>query len=127
MRKRYLLWLIPAACVAFGLWWPYGGQHWLAVHTGTVNEPGPYYGFWSGFGSDLGEYVIVAGLLSNAALLFRHINCHVKGCPRIGRFELAGGEYKVCGHHHPGFDTRHPTLDHMWQRHLEHRARTGGS
>jgi hypothetical protein len=21
--------------------------HWLQVHTGTVNEPGPYYGFWS--------------------------------------------------------------------------------
>ena len=23
-------------------------NHWLAVHTGTVNESGPYYGFWSG-------------------------------------------------------------------------------
>jgi len=31
-------------------------NHWLAVHTGTVNEPGPYYGFWSGFGSDLAEF-----------------------------------------------------------------------
>jgi hypothetical protein len=30
-------------------------DHWLAVHTGTVNEPGPYYGFWSGFGSNLTE------------------------------------------------------------------------
>ena len=29
--------------------------HWLQVHTGTINETGPYYGFWSGFGSDLEE------------------------------------------------------------------------
>jgi hypothetical protein len=29
--------------------------HWFQVHTGTINEPGPYYGFWSGFGSDLEE------------------------------------------------------------------------
>jgi hypothetical protein len=33
--------------------------HWLEVHTGTVNEPGPYYGFWSGFGSDLEEFGIL--------------------------------------------------------------------
>jgi hypothetical protein len=34
-------------------------DHWLAVHTGTVNEPGPYYGFWSGFGSDIAEFGII--------------------------------------------------------------------
>ncbi|HEY1282626.1 MAG TPA: hypothetical protein VGF22_23290, partial [Acidimicrobiales bacterium] len=26
---------------------------WLAVHTGTDDLSGPWYGFWSGFGSDL--------------------------------------------------------------------------
>ena len=36
--------------------------HWLQVHTGTVNEPGPYYGFWSGFGSDLGEFGILGAV-----------------------------------------------------------------
>ena len=36
--------------------------HWLQVHTGTVNEPGPYYGFWSGFGSDLEEFGILGAI-----------------------------------------------------------------
>jgi hypothetical protein len=36
--------------------------HWLRVHTGTVNEPGPYYGFWSGFGSDLEEFGILGAV-----------------------------------------------------------------
>lgn len=35
------------------------------MHTGTVNEPGPYYGFFSGFGSDLGEYTLVFTLLGS--------------------------------------------------------------
>ena len=33
--------------------------HWLQVRTGVVNEPGPYYGFWSGFGSDIEEFGIL--------------------------------------------------------------------
>jgi hypothetical protein len=46
--------VLLAAAVASVLWVLNAGpvDHWLAVHTGTVNEPGPYYGFWSGFGSD---------------------------------------------------------------------------
>jgi hypothetical protein len=38
-------------------------NHWLAVHTGTVNEPGPYYAFWSGFGSDLRNLPLSGRLL----------------------------------------------------------------
>jgi hypothetical protein len=71
--------------------------HWLAVHTGTVNEPGPYYGFWSGFGSDLGEVAIVGAL---AGMLRRH-NCHVKRCWRIGRHQVEGTPWLVCARHHP--------------------------
>jgi hypothetical protein len=46
--------VLLAAAVASVLWVLNAGpvDHWPAVHTGTVNEPGPYYGFWSGFGSD---------------------------------------------------------------------------
>lgn len=29
-------------------WW-HVLQHWLAVHTGTVNESGPFYGFSPSF------------------------------------------------------------------------------
>lgn len=72
-------------------------RHWLAVHTGTVNEPGPYYGFWSGFGSDIGEVTIIGGI---AAIYVRH-NCHVKHCWRIGRHPVEGTAYVTCRRHHP--------------------------
>lgn len=70
--------------------------HWLAVHTGTVNEGGPYYGFFSGFGSDIGEVALIGGLVQ----LVRHQNCEVKGCWRFHHRATAAG-HKVCKVHHP--------------------------
>ena len=43
--------------------------------------PVRWYGFWSGFGSDLGELAIVGGLI---AVVRRH-NCEVHRCWRMGR------------------------------------------
>lgn len=73
--------------------------YWIEVHTGTVNESGPYYGFWSGFGSDLGELGILGAVLQAA----RHRNCHVKGCWRLGR-SVDGTPYLACHIHHPQHD-----------------------
>jgi hypothetical protein len=70
--------------------------HWFEVHTGTVNESGPYYGFWSGFGSDIGEATLVVGVWA----AWRHHNCHVKGCARLGR-PVDGTPYVACPRHHP--------------------------
>ena len=70
--------------------------HWLAVHAGTVDESGPWYGFWSGFGSDLGEITLVGAVLG----MLRQHNCEVKGCPRLGRHTTAAG-HRVCRRHHP--------------------------
>jgi hypothetical protein len=70
--------------------------HWFEVHTGTVNESGPYYGFWSGFGSDIGEATILVGLVT----VYRHHNCHVKGCAHLGR-KVDGTPYVACPKHHP--------------------------
>ena len=41
--------LACAAVAGVALWVVHANPvgHWLEVHTGTVNEPGPYYGFWS--------------------------------------------------------------------------------
>ncbi len=89
--------------------------HWLAVHTGTVNESGPYYGFWSGFGSDLGEVALIGALITG----FKHVNCHVKGCPRIGHYTVEGTPYKVCRKHHPEMDDKAPTVE---QVHAAHQA-----
>lgn len=75
--------------------------HWLAIHTGTLNEPGPYYGFFSGFGSDLGEYVIAVSVCVGLYHMFRKHNCHQPGCWRIGRHKIDGTEYIVCRKHHP--------------------------
>jgi hypothetical protein len=77
--------------------WPHVFQHWLAVHTGTVNEPGPYYGFWSGFGGILERLVELSVI---AAILLRRHNCEVRGCWRIGRHDTAAG-HNVCRQHHP--------------------------
>ena len=97
---------------------PHAGlvQHWLAVHTGTVNESGPYYGFWSGFGSDLGEVTLLAGVLG----LWRHHNCHVKGCPRLGR-PVEGTPYVACPKHHPAHSGKRRSVEHWVIQHA-HRA-----
>lgn len=75
---------------------------WFAIHTGTYNESGPYYGFFSGFGSDIGEITLIGALLVG----YRKINCHVNGCRRIGHYPLEGTPYKLCRRHHPGIPNK---------------------
>ena len=50
--------------------------HWLYVHFG-ISGTGPWYAFWSGLGSDLGEFALVGAI-------WRAINCHEPGCWRPG-------------------------------------------
>ena len=96
-------------------WW-HVLQHWLAVHTGTVNESGPYYGFWSGFGSDIGEVAIIGGLIGVA----RNHNCHVKGCWRWAHHEytMDGASYKLCRIHHPATPDRLHGAEVFLEHHL---------
>lgn len=97
-------------------WW------WVEVHTGTVNESGPYYGFFSGFGSDLQEAAILAAIWTGA----RHLNCREKRCPRITLHTMEDPEthvkYRVCPKHHPlipdehshhGFFKNHFSKEHL--------------
>jgi hypothetical protein len=87
-------------------WW-FPLQHWLAIHLGVDNEPGPYYGFFSGSGSDLGEIALIGGLV---AMVRRH-NCEVRRCWRIGRHKTAAGHH-VCRVHSPrGAPTHKDVLD----------------
>lgn len=83
--------------------------HWLAVHTGTVNEAGPYYGFWSGFGSDIGEVTIIGGM----AAVYRRHNCHEPWCWRIGRHPVEGTPFSACRRHHPALKNGKPRRGHM--------------
>lgn len=96
------------------MWWWHALQHWLAIHTGTTGESGPYYGFFSGFGSDLGEATLIGALL---AVCKKH-NCHTRWCWRVGHHdftdEMSGITYRLCRRHHPA----HPG----WQLRKEHIA-----
>lgn len=109
-------WLIVLVVLRHNqIWW------WFEVHSGTVNEAGPYYGFWSGFGSDIGEYVIAGSIWHGLYMHWRHINCKEPRCWRIGHFEFEaeGVHYKACHIHHPGMPDTKPTKGHMaraWER-----------
>lgn len=72
---------------------------------GLDNLSGPWYGFWSGFGSDVGEVTIFAGLIA----VYRRHNCHIRGCPRIGHHQVEGTEWVVCRRHHPDLPNQAPT------------------
>ncbi len=66
----------------------------LAHVLGLDNGSGPWYLFWSGFGSDLSE---ITGLGAVAYIFWRKHNCHTPGCWRIGRHESEG---RVLCHRH---------------------------
>src|SRR5215813_13527152 len=95
-------------------------NHWLAVHTGTVNEPGPYYGFWSGFGSDIAEFGILGAIGTAVYQQFKKYNCHEPGCWRVGTHEAAGGQFVLCYRHHPDFHGEKPSHDLIERMHREH-------
>lgn len=86
-------------------------QHWLAIHTGTRNESDVYYGFWSGFGSDLGEYTIAAGIITGGVTAARHHNCREHGCWRLTTHTMEDPQthvlYRQCHKHHPLIPTEH--------------------
>jgi hypothetical protein len=117
-----LLVVVAATTVA---WILHAGpvDHWLGVHTGTVNESGPYYGFWSGFGSDLAEFSILGAIGTGAYQLVRKYNCHVSGCWRIGSHPAAGGQFMLCYRHHPDLRGKRPSLDLIERSHAQHVAR----
>jgi hypothetical protein len=82
--------IVFAACavvVGLGIWFQHARLvgHWLQVHMGTVNEPGLYYGFWSGFGSDLEEFGILGAIGAAIYSLFRKYNCHEPGSVPLPR------------------------------------------
>lgn len=77
-------------------------RHWVALHTGTLHGgPDVWYNFWSGFGSDLGEATLISAVCVGVYTGVRKVNCHTKGCWRIGHHPLDGTPYILCKHHHP--------------------------
>lgn len=73
------------------------------------------YSFWSGFGSCLAYFGAIG-------MAWRHLNCHAKGCWRLGRHPIAGGKYKVCHRHHPDITSRSMPVDELHAMHADHLA-----
>ncbi len=97
-------------------------RHWLALHTGTLHGgPDVYYNFWSGFGSDFGEATLISAVGIGVYTGVRKVNCHTKGCWRIGHHPLDGTPYILCRHHHPDVPTRGASHEHILEQHRRHK------
>ena len=90
-----ILTVLGAIAIVAVLHWPWALHH-VFQETGSNSSSSRAYNFWSGFGSDFGEVVLIGGLIT----LVRHHNCHVKGCWALGR-PVAGTPYVACHDHHP--------------------------
>lgn len=71
--------------------------NWFLTVTGSNDMSSAWYGFWSGFGADLGEFAIVGGLIS----VYRQHVCHARRCWRRGRYQVEGTKYRTCRKHDP--------------------------
>lgn len=105
MRKRYLVAAFAVLCVAVGLWWDHGGQHWAVVKTGTnCGSSGSPYCYWSGFGSVWPFSLFVfAPAVTAILLIWRTHTCRKHWwCWRKPDHPLEGNEHiLLCSRHHP--------------------------
>jgi hypothetical protein len=124
-RPIIIVGLICAAVASVVIWLAHARLmgHWLEVRTGVVNEPGPYYGFWSGFGSDLEELGILGAIGAAIYQLVKKYNCHEPSCWRIGSHPAADGQFNLCYRHHPDFQGKKPTHELIARLHREHLER----
>jgi hypothetical protein len=130
-RPIIVVGLTCAAVAAIAVWVVHARQvgYWLQLHTGTINEPGPYYGFWSGFGSDLEEFGILGGIAAGVYQLVKKHNCHEPGCWRVGQYPAADGQFMLCYRHHPDYRGSKPThelIERLHREHLERQAAIHG-
>lgn len=99
-------------------------ERYLAHALGIDTQQSQEYDFVSGVGPMI---ITAVGYTGVIASIVHHLNCHVDTCPRIGRYPLAGGEFRVCRRHLPD---DHParqklTAHHIHLAHREHLARSG--
>jgi hypothetical protein len=71
--------------------------HWFLEVTGTSNEAGKWYAFWSGFGADLEEFGIVVLVFG----LYKRHKCQSCWRPALkaGLGRVAGTHYETCHRH----------------------------
>lgn len=71
--------------------------HWILQVTGTANESGKWYAFWSGFGADLTEGAIVVSIIA----FYRRHKCQSCWRPALkgGLGRVQGTHYETCHRH----------------------------
>lgn len=115
--RRY--WL-PAVAVVAGLvlavvFWRHVRNEFFVV-LGNRNESGGWYGWWSGNAGGL--QLLQWGAL--AAFLYWHHTCHDNPwCLRWGKYEAAGGMFKLCRHHHPDLKGTRPHRQMIHEMHRD--------
>lgn len=94
--------IAPVLAVVFivlvGVYWT-DSAHWFLRYTGADAESGTWYGFWSGFGGSIPDFLILGSIIT----VYRHHNCHVRGCLRLGK-PVEGTPYVACPTHHPAHE-----------------------
>ena len=113
--------LLGAAGVVAWILYARAVDHGLADFTG-IKGSGPYYGFWSGFGSDIAEFGILGAIGTGIYQLVKRWNCHEPGCWRIGTHPAAGGQFLLCYRHHPDYAGKKPTHDLIERLHRDYAA-----
>ncbi len=96
---------------------PHAVGNWFYRYLGFKGS-GPWYGAWSGWGSDIGEVAILGGVIQ----LYRKHTCHVDGCWRISKHPVEGTAYSTCRKHHPTVPDR-VTAEHIKAAHEAARAK----
>jgi hypothetical protein len=96
--KLGVLVIVLALAVLVGTHWTDSAQ-WFLKYTGADLESGTWYGFWSGFGGAIPDFLILGSIIT----VYRHHNCHVKGCLRLGK-PVEGTPYLACPLHHPAHE-----------------------
>jgi hypothetical protein len=100
--KRWLvvgLLFVVAIVLIFAIAFWTDSAHWFLRYTGADAESGTWYGFWSGFGGAIPDFLILGSIIT----VYRHHNCHVKGCLRLGK-PVEGTPYLACPAHHPAHE-----------------------
>jgi hypothetical protein len=107
--------------------------NWI-YHAFGFGGSGPFYGFWSGFGSDLSEPPVVVASIMAIVLLPWHLNCGdgghwPRGCKSMLTHKVEGNPFRACHKHHPVL-SRHPyhgiTAEIMALEHKAHLDRIAG-
>ena len=69
------------------------------------------------FRLDLGEATLISAVGVGVYTGVRKVNCHTKGCWRIGHHALEGTPYILCRHHHPEVPNHGATHEHILAQH----------